>query len=89
MKEEEEAADGGGEYFILWHLLGHNFSNENKDMYAMQRLQKYHKDNLLFQFMFLANDNDNIYHEGKSKEMQLIIITCKITESWCKWVNMP
>ena len=37
----------------------------------MQRLQKYHKDNLLFQFMFLANDNDNIYHEGKSKEMQL------------------
>ena len=47
----------------------------------MQRLQKYHKDNLLFQFIFLAKDNDNIYHEGKSKEMQLIIITCKITES--------
>ena len=30
MKEEE----AGREYFILWHLVGHNFSNENKDMYA-------------------------------------------------------
>ena len=54
MKEEE----AGREYFIWWHLLGHITLVMKIKIWmyaAMQRLQKYHKDNLLFQFIQIIN----------------------------------
>ena len=60
MKEEEGMAGNISSCDTCWVI-----TLVMKIKICMQRLQKYHKDNLLFQFiptMFLGNDNDNIYH---------------------------